>query len=80
MTALPLVKEDNSKAIREEIDLVEEKMNSSPLLSTIAKQAKTSKYNKRVRPQEFKLNNLVFKCVDVGHYKKTCLQPCDIVT
>lgn len=62
----PIVEEDNYKAIKEEIDLLKEKRNITCLLSVIVKQVTTTKYNKRVRPREFELDNLVLRRVDVG--------------
>lgn len=62
----PIVKEDNYKAIKVEIDLLKEKRNITSLLSVIVKQVTTTKYNKRARPRDFKLDNLVLRRVDVG--------------
>lgn len=58
--------EDNSKAIREEVDFLEEKRVGIALMSVIVKHVTTTKYMKQVQPREFKPNGLVLRCADVG--------------
>lgn len=63
--AHPLPKEENNRAIREKIDLLEEKRTFVAFNCAIIKQATTFRYNRHVRPRELQMEDFVLRKVNI---------------
>lgn len=60
-----LIKEENNHVVREEIDLLEEKMTSDSFTSATIKQTIASKYNPIVRTRESKTWDFILRRADI---------------
>lgn len=60
-----LQEEENTQAIREKVDLLEEKRTLIALMSDVVKKETTTKYNKWIKPQRFQPKDLVLRWADV---------------